>query len=343
MKPLLPPELVGHFFGVGSLSTINPSEPLDYIQALTLPYLYQLPNIREEDMIRQYGAMISGFEEEGNFILDMDIYTYRDIVRSDEPILPDKDHFRSHQLFLAKTRFNFLKTQQTAPATMCFSIRDRAGSQLISLNMFHLFVNLMKRVALGQVKHLSPITQELILCQDDPSLGLVFKSITDGKVRGLSPRKIIRDTDQIYPSEVIPAFHYCDDWREVKIGDWYPLWEEKPKLMHIDIVSYLPVIDEEQAEKVNGFLDAGGGFALGILPNLDDKYTMSVKEYLPKHLNEAFKAFQQSGVSLDLLVENVMISTQCGLPRASDELIRDIHESASDFPNILKDAYAKLS
>ena len=330
----IPKDLAGHFFGVGSVGEPNPLGPLDYVKKLKLPYIYSITALREEDMIRQFAVLADGFEEEGDFILDVDIHIYREMVSEDESLMLDEEHGHSYHLLRDGTHYPFIKTQQTAPATMCFSTRDSGGKQNVTQNMFHFFLRLMTRIAVGQVQYLQEFCDSIILCQDDPSLGFVSEMIKEGRAPGLTLREIYQKTDSIYPDSVIPAFHYCDDWRQLDFDGWYPLWESKPKLVHIDVVRYPAEVSQEQAEKVNLFMKNGGGLALGVLPNVDDAYSMPIIETLQRNLAQNIKLLKDSGVDLDLVRSNTMISTQCGLSGASPELSRKIHEESLQFKEI---------
>lgn len=331
---ILPEELAGHFFGVGSLGEPDPAVPVEYVKKISLPYSYAITSLREEDMIRQFAARVEGYEEQGDFILDIDLQTYREITSDDEPLLLDKEHGHSLYLMTDGTRYSNFKTQQTAPATMCFSTRDAGGKQHITKNMFHFFQRLMTRIADGLVNHLRKSCDRIILCQDDPGLGFIIDIIGRNLVPGLTVREIIERTDSIYPDDVLPAFHYCDDWRHVEVDGWYPLWESRPKIAHIDLVRYSPELDQVQAKKINKFLKRGGGLALGVLPNVDDGYSAPLLKTLETNLNDSFKRLNDSGVDIDLLRNSAMISTQCGLSGASPALCREIHEESPQFQDI---------
>ncbi len=331
---LIPKELIGHFFGVGSVGAPDPSEPLKYVKKLMLPYIYSITSLREEDMIRQFAVLAEGFEDEGDFILDVDIQSYREMISDEDPLMLDYEHGHSHYLMMDGTKYPFFKTQQTAPATMCFTIRDSGGKQHVTQNMFHFFQRLMTRIAIGQVQHLKEFCDTLIMCQDDPSLGYVFEMIKEGQVPGLTLKEIVLKTDSVYPANIIPAFHYCDDWRLLDFDGWYPLWESKPKIAHIDLVRYPPDVSQEQADKMNEFMKLGGGIALGALPNVDDSYSKSILETLEINLIQSFQLLRASGVDLDLVKRNAMVSTQCGLSGASPGLSRKVHEESSKFQEI---------
>ncbi|MGY5854101.1 MAG: hypothetical protein RTU92_11080 [Candidatus Thorarchaeota archaeon] len=336
-KSLLSDELVGAFFGVGSVGEKNPTTPLSYVKKLTIPYVYQVTDLPEEDMVRQFAYLIEGFEDEGDFIVDVDLYTFREITEEDIPLIPDIDHSHSLYHLVDGTQYQYLKTQQTAPISMCFTTRGSDGKQHLTQSMFHLFTSLMSRIAVGQVEHLSSHCDSIIFCQDDPALGLVIEMLNQKKIPGLSLSRIMQATESVYPPNVIPAFHYCDDWRNLDIVGQHILWDGPPKLAHIDVVSYNPAIDSEQAEKLNSFLERGGGLALGVLPNVDAAYTEPARETLVERLHSTLGEFIKSGVSPDLLEQTSMISTQCGLSRASAKLTREIHESSSEFPTIFED------
>ncbi|MGD2072841.1 MAG: hypothetical protein PVG65_05070 [Candidatus Thorarchaeota archaeon] len=341
-KSLLPNNLVGEFFGVGSLNEQNHLKPLEYIKRLRVPYVYQLTCYPEEDMIRQIGYLVEGFEEKGEFILDIDIHTFHSVMREKTTLLLDQKHARSLHLMTKNESYEYLKTQQTAPASMCYSIRGSDGKQLVSRSMLHFFASLTKRIGIGQYNHLSPYCDSLVLSQDDPAIGFVLEMIERGKTEDLSLTHIAKVTDALFPPNTIPAYHYCYDWLNLQEGDWYFLWDSKPKLVHIDVLSYPPKLQEEQAEKINQFLEKGGGLALGVLPNVDDGYHASILDTLEHNLIDTLDIFGESGVNLDLLRKNVMLSTQCGLHSASKNVINEIHESSNEFPKIYESVYNRI-
>lgn len=342
-KPILPEELIGHFLGVGSVGETDPKVPLSYVKPLRVPYAYELPTLREEDMIRRFASLVDGFEEKGDFVMDVDMYSYRDMTEDDSPLLPDEAHAHSLYSMIENASYDFFKTQQAAPSTMCFSTRGADGKQLVTRAMFHFYSSLMSRAARGQAKHLSQCSRNLILCQDDPALGFVSKMLQEGKGEGLTLKHIIRSTEKVYPEGVIPAYHFCDDWRKLTEDDWYILWDGPPKIIHIDLLSFSPDIDSKHAEKLNSFLDSGGSIALGILPNVDSGFAKPVIETLRQNLARTLQSFHKSGVNVSLLDDRAMISTQCGLSRASSSLCREIHGKSKEFPLILKKAIKSLS
>ena len=189
-------------------------------------------------MIRQFAAVIDGYEEDSDFTLDVDIHTYRDMTNDDEPILVEERNLHSLFSLMNGSRYEYFKTQQTAPATMGFSIRGSDGKQLINRNMFHFFESLMRRIAMGQYEYLSKFCETIILCQDDPGLGFVKQMIDSKQITDLTLEQVVKMTDGIYPHNVVPAYHFCDDWRTLEKDGWYPLWESKIKIIHIDVLRY---------------------------------------------------------------------------------------------------------
>ncbi len=336
MRTLVPEELVGQFFGVGSLSETDPAAAKDYVSKIALPYAFQLPSHPEEDMIRQIGSLVDGYENAGGFTLDIDMYTFREIVGNDSPIIFDRLCARGLYEMIDETKYSYFKTQQTAPATMCFSIRDSNGQQLISKRMCFFFVKLLSRLAQGQVELLTKHCIKIILSQDDPALGFLIQALENTTETDLTPWEIVQSTDRVFPKEVIPSYHYCDDWRTLRKDERYLLWESKPKIIHIDLLTYPVDIDSEQAEAINAFLESGGGLALGILPNRDDAFSGPIQEILEKNLENALAGFKRVGVHMELLKECCMVSTQCGLLRASPDLARRLHIESNSFPEIFK-------
>lgn len=329
-KPVLPDELAGEFFPVGSVGGNDHDLTKAYVKQIKLPYTFQLPSFKEEDMIRQFGVLIDGFEDDGVLTLDIDLHTYRSIVDNDEPFIPDETHFRSLYLMIDGTHYRFLKTQQTAPTTMGFSVRGTDGKQLLSKSLLRLFTSLMRRVSEGQREHLSNHVDVLFLCQDDPALGHVVDMVNRGEV-DFGMKEVLRSTESVFPSGIVPCYHYCDDWRRLYVDGHYLLWERQPRLVHIDVLAYPPVVDSTQAEAINAFLERGGGLAIGVLPNVDDEFHAEVHKVLKANLKSVIKSFDSSGVDLDLLRTRAMVSTRCGLAGASEGLSKQIHEKSPQF------------
>ncbi len=303
---------------------------------MKLPYAFQRPAKPEEDMLRQFGAFLDGFEEQGTFIYDVDYDAYNAMIHDDEEIVPEKTYFSSLYELSQYCPFPFLKTQLTAPSTMCYSIRGMDGRQHLTPQMFRFFSRLMSRVALGYVSFFKDQVENLIICQDDPSFGFVSEAIEVGNVHGLTARFMMNTTDQIFPRGTIPAYHYCYDWRVLSENGTHLIWESKPKIAHIDMITYPPDVEETQAELINSFLQSGGAIALGVLPNVDSTYAESVLSYFEKSLERTMSVLVKSGVNINLLEENSMVSTQCGLSGASPELSREIHQNDQRYAEIFE-------
>ncbi|MDF1540583.1 MAG: hypothetical protein P1Q69_16925, partial [Candidatus Thorarchaeota archaeon] len=342
VQSLLPSELIGHFLGVGSLVESKIDEAMEYVLNLRLPYTYQTPSIQEEDMIRQFGSLLDDFEKEGTFIFDADRDIFTEMIQDTDALLPYKSHFHTIHNFIEYSPFSYLKTQLTAPASMCYSIRDSGGNQHLTPQMFRFFASLMSRIAKGYVNHFRDAVGTLMVCLDDPAMGFVIDLIDNGKVPGLVPRQVMGVTDQILPDSVVPIYHYCYDWRILKSEGIHLLWESKPKIAHLDMVAYPPDIDSEQAELVNKFIEAGGGIALGVLPNTDAPYDNGVLQVFEESLLRTLKLLQKSGVDLALLQSNAMVSTQCGLSGGSPEISREIHNGDEKYPQIVDMSFKSL-
>lgn len=328
--------------GVGSLVEETANSALEYILDLCLPYAFQRPSNPDEDMIRQFGALLPGFEEKGTFIYDPDFDSFQDILQNEEGLVPNERYFGSLYELKNHVPFKFLKVQATAPATMCYSIRGDDGRQHLTPQMFKFYTSLVARIVRGYVQFFNGDVEQLIVCQDDPSFGFVTEAINAGNVPGLSAHHIMKITDQLYPKEIIPAYHYCYDWRVLTEDDTHLIWQSKPKIAHLDMITYPPEVDASQAELINKFLESGGAIALGVLPNVDDAYSESVISYFEKSLKAAISLLIESGVNINLLEENSMVSTQCGLSGASPKLSRIIHEHDKEYPEILKRTCAEF-
>ncbi|NWF95958.1 MAG: hypothetical protein HXY34_07415 [Candidatus Thorarchaeota archaeon] len=321
---------------MGSVPGADLQAPMKYVSSIHIPYWFQLPSRRNEDMIRQFAYLVEGYEERGDSILEIDIGTFRNITESAEPLLPDEEHASALYEMMRGGYYNCFKTQLTAPATMCFSIRSPEGQSLVSEDAFHFFYILMRRIAQGMKEMLVPHCKSVIMCLDDPALGLVLEVIDRGDGGSLTREHIFRSTKRVIPSGMIPAYHYCHDWRALKSHGRYPLWDDGSRVVHVDVISYPPELDPEQAEHINRFLEHGGGIALGVIPKTDEGFSKPVGQELSSRLADALSRFHRSGVSVGLLGDNLMVSTQCGIPRMTPRMAREIHEESRSFPAIVE-------
>ena len=104
-NPGIPQQIIGQFFGVGSIGETEYQTPLEYIASIAVPYAFQITSNHDEDMIRQIAYLINGFEDSGDFVLDLDLYTYQDIVQDKNSLLFDKAHSRATHLFETDQKF----------------------------------------------------------------------------------------------------------------------------------------------------------------------------------------------------------------------------------------------
>ena len=339
----LPPELAGHFLGVGSLVESYFGEAMDYVLNLALPYAYQRPKLPEEDMIRQFGALLDGFERDGTFIYDITLDAFNEMIEDEDSLFPEKTHFHSLYDLKDKGPFTYFKAQVTAPASMCYSIRDSSGLQHLTPQMFRFFASLIERVGKGYLEHFRDVVKTLFVCVDDPALGFVVEMIEAEKAPGLTPKHIMKVTDGMVSQFEVPLYHYCYDWRALESEGIHLLWESSPKIAHLDMVSYPPDIEPNQAELINRFLEQGGGIALGVLPNNDSAYEEPVLDVFKSSLTKTLNLLNTSGVDLNLLENNSLVSTQCGLSGASPQLSREIHLADAKYPEIVSQAFRNLS
>jgi hypothetical protein len=201
----------------------------------------------------------------------------------------------------------------------------------------------MERIGTGYLKHFEKNVQTLFVCLDDPAFGFVADLIETGKAPGLSARQIMKVTDRILSLFKVPIYHYCYDWRILESEGIHLLWNSAPKIAHLDMIAYPPDISSEQSELINRFLEQGGGIALGVLPNTDAGYNGSVIDVFKQSLTKTLKLLEKSGVDLNLLRYNMLVSTQCGLSGASPKLSREIHQGDTKYPEIVANTLDHLS
>jgi hypothetical protein len=327
---------------VGSLVESQFGKAWEYVQNLNLPYAYQRTVLQEEDMIRQFGVLLQDFEKAGTFIYDVTHDSFNEMLQDDTPLIPEEKYFHSLYEMIERGPFSRFKTQLTAPASMCYSIRDSSGQQQLTPQMFHFFSTLMERVGKGYLKHFKNHVQTLFVCLDDPALGFVVDLIETGKAPGLSANQIMKTTDRVLSLFKVPIYHYCYDWRSLEAEGNHLLWNSSPKIAHLDMVAYPPEIDSEQSELINTFLEKGGGIALGVLPNTDSAYNGTVLDVFKQSLSKTLTLLYKSGVDLDLLKQRVIVSTQCGLSGASPELSREIHQGDAIYPEIVASIFKQI-
>jgi hypothetical protein len=219
---------------------------------------------------------------------------------------------------------------------MAYNIRSPDGKKLVSGHLLPFFEALMTRIGKGVKQHLDNSADEIVLCLDDPSMAFILEDIRRGTLQEFGMKDLADSVDKTYHEDVIPAYHFCGDWRVAKLDQTYLLWDGIPKIIHIDMINYPPKISDQHAQKINHFLENGGALALGVIPNIDDGIKQSVLEDLRSNLQRSIDLFQRAGVDTDLLISECMISTQCGLSGASRSLTREIHQLSEEYPAVLE-------
>jgi len=200
----------------------------------------------------------------------------------------------------------FVKGQVTGPISFGLSVMDEQGLPALydeTLSDVVLKGILMK--SLWQIDRLRALAPATILFVDEPVLASFGSAALISLTRERAVGCLREIFDAIKASGTIVGSHCCGN------TDWSLLVEAGADVIHFDAYLYRDSIGP-YAESVAGFLANGGFLAWGIVPSEGKNLHHSAEE-LYARLIEGIDALSSGGIPRELLEQNLLLSTSCGL------------------------------
>ena len=309
---------------IGSLPHSDPAKAVDLVlrHLKRIPYWPQLPALGfRENMYAQYSIKLPGarIDEEGKRII-VDLANYDPHEFYEAVISEDLEHFALpresfhglHELLSRPLSEEAvaIKGQVTGPVSLGLQVFDSTGKSVIYDDAYGEIVrknlNLMLRWQESKLREKCPRT---IMFLDEPSLSLVgtpFAAISSSQVKAW--------IDEVFEGvKGCKGLHCCGN------TDWPTVLDTKIDILSFDAYSYGHTISLYPGE-VTSFLDRGGTIAWGMVPNSEEALNAETMGSLLERFDSSIERLVAKGIPRSKIVENSLVTPQCGLGGLSEEL-----------------------
>ncbi len=309
--------------------------------------LLYFPQLKKEHMIHAYYCMIPGLKYQmgklflnlNQFQIEKDLETYRNDLLMRKSLLKKRNfslddfnliglNYMRHYLEKYKPQIKGIKGQITGPLSEVFTVKiEPVNKRAIDIPEFlELFIQTAEEVAFSIDSIISHLNQEFVGNQansiifiDEPSLSIVLKELDIKK----ASKYLKRVFNSISGKKGI---HVCDNL----IGISEFILDLPVDYINFDVRTYPKTIEYLDDDKVIKFLENGGGFALGLIPNTPEslvgeenidkiqKKQLKMKDFLPsidsliKKFELILEQFRHKGIQDKQVLENLIITPQCG-------------------------------
>ncbi len=308
---------------IGSLPYLDPAKAVDVVleHLQRIPFWPQLPSIGfQENMYAQYSVHLPGAvidNDKKRITVDLANYDPEsfyaavvsdDIDRFDHPAKSVHGLAELMKRELPKSVIA-LKGQVTGPVSLGLQVFDEKGKSVIYDETYSEIVrknlNLMLR---WQERALGEKFPRTVMFVDEPSLSLVGTPFA-----AISPEQVRTWIDEVFEgAKGHKGLHCCGN------TDWPTVLATKIDILSFDAYSYGHTISL-YPHAVASFLDRGGAISWGIVPNSEEALAKETMGSLLEKLDAAMEKLVAKGISKRRLVENALVSPQCGLGGLREE------------------------
>jgi len=309
--------------------------------------LLYFPQLKKENVIYSYYCMIPGLKfQMGNLFLNLsqfgiekDLKAFRNDLQMRKSLLKKRSfnvddftliglNYMHHYLEKYQPKISGIKGQIMGPLSEAFTVKlEPVRKKAIDIPEFlELFIQTAEEVAFSIDSIIGHLNQEFVGNQnnsiifiDEPSLSIVLKELN-------------MKTASNYLSRVLNCIsgkrglHVCDNL----IGISEFVLDLPLEYINFDVRTYPRTIEFLDDDKVIKFLEKGGGFALGLVPNTPEslvgeeniekiqKNQLKMKDFLPtvdsliKEFEQVIQQFNDKGIKNEQVLENLILTPQCG-------------------------------
>jgi len=202
-----------------------------------------------------------------------------------------------------------VKGQVTGPVTWGLTVADESGKAIIYDDVLGDAVPKLLRLKAGwQEKVLSQISRNTIIFVDEPYMS-AFGSVSVN----LSREKVISLLEEVFDGiSGLKGVHCCGN------TDWSVLLGTSADIISFDAYNYAQSLSLYPAE-VKKFLERGGTIAWGITPNNEEALAKETVGSVKDRLEEAMAPFTRDGIRFKQLIEQGLLTPNCGLARLTEE------------------------
>ncbi len=311
---------------IGSMPQKDPKAAVDMVLdgRVDIPMWPQLPALGyKEGMYLQTGERLPGLIEEGDKVM-VDLNDY-DPTEAYMAILEENvdyyeampEHFAGFYEMIGRdlSGLKAIKGQVTGPISEGLQVQDVTGRATIYDESYAEIVRkTVNMSARWQVRELKKYCDNVIMFFDEPSLSLLgtpFASISDEDA-------LAWINESMENLDCQKAIHCCGN------TNWSLVLKTNIDILNFDAFAYGKAITL-YPEEVSEFLKRGGTLAWGIVPNgslIEGETPESLADILMEYIDD----LAGKGVDKDLLVHQSMLTPQCGLGGADEELLDTVFD-----------------
>ncbi len=307
---------------IGSMPFKDPIKALDEIEHRLheIPYWPQLPARGfQENMYAQYATNLPGVvidRENKRVTVDLTNYDpeefYNRIINDDvDSFAYPEDSFSGfYELMRRKLpkRAVAVKGQVIGPVSAGLQIVDQNGRPAIYDEAYGEIIRRNLNMCVRwQERQLSKLSDKVIIFLDEPSLSLVGTPFAS-----VSGDNVISWIDEVFEGvKAIRGVHCCGN------TDWPMVLSTSIDLLSFDAYNYAFSVSL-YPEQLKAFLARGGILSWGLIPNMSHRFEDQTADTLLARFDSAVGELVSKGLNRDVLLEQSMITPECGLGGLSE-------------------------
>ncbi len=203
-------------------------------------------------------------------------------------------------------KFPLVKAQIIAPFSFGYSINDQDGKPLLFNSAWaDALMKLLSLKSIWQIKLLSEYADKVLFFLDEPMLSAYGSTamLTVSKEEVVT--RLNQVIDPLRATGAIIGMHCCGN------TDWGLVMQSNLDMINFDAYNFGETL-AIYANDVQGFLERGGWFAVGIIPTSED-IDNEEKPSLQEKLDSWTERMKKEGVDESLLRRKIVITPACGL------------------------------
>jgi hypothetical protein len=214
-------------------------------------------------------------------------------------------HAFLQRLEQGRGKWRLVKGQLTGPFSLGYTLKDHEGRAIIHHPVWSdVCMKILSLKNLWQLSQLAKYSERVLFSVDEPVLSVYGSVAMLTVTREEVLTRLNQVIDPLRAAGAIAAVHCCGN------TDWGLLLETNIDVLNFDAYNYGPAI-AIYPEDANRFLERGGWFAAGMVPN-DHRLDSENADSLLAKLESWIASLAAAGVQQDLLRKRVIITPSCG-------------------------------
>ena len=312
---------------IGSLPFVDPVKAIDKVMQRLheVPFWPQLPARGfQENMYAQFATHLPGVIIDGeNKRVTVDLTNYDPEGFYNRIINDDVDSFAypqdcfsgMYELMKRKLpkKARAVKGQVIGPVSAGLQIVDQNGRPTIYDEAYGEIIRRNLNMCVRwQEKQLAKLSDKVIIFLDEPSLSLIGTPFAS-----VSSENVVSWIDEVFDGvKAVKGVHCCGN------TDWPMVLSTSIDLLSFDAYNYAFSVSL-YPDHLKAFLARGGILSWGLIPNTDGNLEKETVDSLLARFDKAVGELVNKGLNKDMLLEQSLITPECGLGGLSeDESVR---------------------